>query len=73
MRFEEFERDPLAVAGNIYTKLSISGFEEARSGMEKYVRGHKGFKKNRYGYSEKTVSLVESHWSAALEKWGYKL
>lgn len=73
VRFEDFEKDPMAMAQEIYRSLSISGFEEARSGMEKYVTGHKGFKKNKYRYSDRTVSLVEENWRPALEKWGYSL
>ena len=73
VRFEDFEKDPLGMAQEIYGRLSISGFEEARSGMEKYVIGHRGFKKNRYGYSDRTRELVEKNWSDALDKWGYKI
>lgn len=73
VRFEDFEKDPLGMAQEIYGRLSVSGFENARSGMEKYVLGHKSFKKNRYNYSERTVRLVEQNWNKALEKWDYRL
>ena len=73
VRFEDFEKDPLGMAQEIYGRLSVSGFEYARSGMEKYVLGHKSFKKNRYNYSERTVRLVEQNWNKALEKWDYRL
>ena len=73
VRFEDFEKDPLGMAQEIYGRLSVSGFENARSGMEKYVLGHNSFKKNRYNYSERTVRLVEQNWNKALEKWDYRL
>lgn len=73
VRFEDFEKDPLEMVREMYGKLSIGGFEEARGGMEKYVIGHKGFKKNRYSYSSSTIELVEKHWSEAIKKWGYSL
>ena len=73
VRFEDFEKDPMGMAQEIYGRLSISGFEEARNGMAKYVIGHRGFKKNRYGYSDRTRELVENNWSDALDKWGYKI
>ena len=73
VRFEDFEKDPMGTVQEMYRRLSIGGFEEARSSMEKYVKGHKGFKKNKYSYSDRTVRLVEDNWSGALERWGYRL
>lgn len=73
VRFEDFEKDPVAMAQEMYSRLSISGFEGARSGMEKYVIDHKGFKKNRYRYSDRTVELVEKNWADAIAKWGYTI
>lgn len=73
VRFEDFEKDPMEVVRDIYRNLSISGFEEARGSMEKYVTGHKGFRKNKYSYSDRTVALVEKNWSEAIDKWGYRL
>ena len=73
VKFEDFEKDPVGMASQIYSSLSLGGFEEARSGMEKYVTGHKGFKKNRYSYSGRTVELVSENWHEAVEKWGYTI
>lgn len=73
VRFEDFEKDPMGAVQEMYRRLSIGGFEEARSSMEKYVTGHKGFRKNKYSYSDRTVRLVEDNWSGALERWGYRL
>ena len=57
----------------IYQKLSIPGFEEARADIEAYVNKKKGYKKNKYQYKPETVELVEKNWSFALEQWDYKL
>ena len=73
VKFEDFEKDPVGMASQIYGSLSLGEFEEARSGMEKYVTGHKGFKKNRYSYSGRTVELVSENWHEAVEKWGYTI
>ncbi len=73
IRFEDFEADPLNVTEETYRKLSLGGFEDARENMEKYLSGRKGFKKNKYSYSDRTVKLVEENWEAALKKWGYSL
>ena len=73
IKFEDFEAAPLDVTQETYGKLSLGGFEEARPEMEKYLSGRKGFKKNKYTYSDRTVKLVEENWEAALKKWGYSL
>lgn len=73
IRFEDFEASPLDVTGELYSKLSLGDFSSAKNDMEKYLSGHKGFKKNRYSYSDRTIKLVEGHWEDALQKWGYSL
>ncbi len=71
MRFEDFEADPVGMAGKIYSSLGLSGFEEARPAMEKYA-GQK-YSKNVYHYQDHTVRLVEEHWGYALKQWDYDL
>ncbi len=73
IKFEDFEADPLAMTEKIYKTLSLEGFEASRPAMESYVGGKRGHKKNRYDYLASTVETVETHWSRALEEWGYKL
>ena len=73
VKFEDFEADAMAMTENIYQKLSIPGFEEAREAIEKYVGGKKGYKKNKYKYDDRTVQLVEANWDFALKQWGYSL
>lgn len=73
VKFEDFEADALAMTENIYQKLSIPGFEEAREAIEKYVGGKKGYKKNKYKYDDRTVQLVQDNWDFALKQWDYSL
>lgn len=70
MRFEDFEADPVGMAGKIYSSLGLSGFEEARPAMEKYAGQNS---KNVYHYQDHTVRLVEEHWGYALKQWDYDL
>ena len=39
----------------------------------KRYRRKKGYKKNKYTYDERTVSLVQENWDFALKQWGYEL
>ena len=57
----------------IYQKLSLPGFDEAKADIEAYVNKKKGYKKNKYQYKEETIQIVEKHWSKALDEWGYTL
>ena len=66
VKFEDFEADAMGMTENIYQSLSIPGFAEARSDIEKYVGGKKGYKKNKYKYDDRTIRLVEENWDFAL-------
>ena len=71
VRFEDYEKNAFDMTQDIYRKLSLPGFEEARPAIEAYVNKKKGYKKNKYQYKPETVELVEKHWSFALEQWDY--
>ena len=73
VRFEDFEKDPVAMAEKIYKALDLGDFESVRPLMSEYAGQKKGFKKNKYQYDEHTVSAVNAHWSKAVEKWGYSI
>lgn len=71
VRFEDIEQDALGMTARIYHDLSLPGWEEARPAIEKYIGGKKGYKKNKYAYDPRTVSLVNEHWGEVLDAWGY--
>ena len=72
VRFEDIEKDAFAITQDIYQKLSIPGWQEAKPAIEKYILSKKGYKKNRYQYDPRTVQLVNEHWSEVLNDWGYE-
>ena len=71
VKFEDY--DAFDLTQEIYQKLSIPGFEEAKADIAAYVNKKKGYKKNKYQYKPETIELVEKNWSFALEQWDYKL
>ena len=73
VKFEDFEADAMGMTEKIYHDLSIPGFAEARSDIEKYVGGKKGYKKNKYKYDDRTVQLVQDNWNFALDQWNYDI
>lgn len=68
VRFEDYETNAFDMTQEIYQKLQIPGFEDARTDIEAYVNKKKGYKKNKYQYKPETVELVErtgrSPWSS---------
>ena len=48
VKFEDFEADAMGMTEHIYDALSIPGFADARTAIEQYVGGKKGYKKNKY-------------------------
>ncbi len=73
VKFEDYEADALGMTQRIYSELNLPGWEAARPAIEQYVGSKKGYKKNKYKYSDRTVSLVEEHWNYALKDWDYQL
>lgn len=72
VRFEDVEQNALAITEDIYRKLGIPGWEEAKPAIKKYIESKKGYKKNKYQYDPRTVRLVNEHWGEVLEEWGYE-
>lgn len=72
VRFEDIEQDALGITEDIYRKLGLPGWEEARPAIERYIQGKKSYRKNRYQYAPRTVRLVNQHWGKVLDEWGYE-
>ena len=72
VRFEDIEQNALAITEDIYRKLDIPGWEEAKPAIEKYIQSKKGYKKNKYQYAPRTIQLVNEHWGEVFDEWGYE-
>ena len=72
VKFEDIEHDALYIVKDIYEKLDIPGWEDARADIEKYIAGKRGYKKNKYQYDPRTVQLVNEYWGEVLDEWGYE-
>lgn len=73
IKFEDFEANAFEMTKDIYERLNIPGFEEAKTSIQNYLGKKKGYKKNQYKYDERTVRLVNEHWEFALKDWNYAL
>jgi len=72
VRFEQFEREPLAVLERIYRTLGIEGFEEVRPTFEDYLGTVDNYRKNRYGFRQVDIDRVAHRWSRFIERWEYE-
>lgn len=71
VRFEDIEQDALTITEDIYRKLGIPGWKEAKPAIEKYILSKKGYKKNHYQYEPRTIQLVNEYWGEVFDDWGY--
>ena len=72
VKFEDFEKDAMAITEHIYRELSLPGWENARPAIEKYIQGKKNYKKSHYEYDPRTLQLVNEAWGSVLDEWGYE-
>jgi len=64
IRFEDFEENSLEMLEEIYTRLRISNFNVTLPSFENYLSSMKGYKKNKYDYSDRTLKIVKEHWGS---------
>ena len=69
--YEQLVADPMASLATIYDGLALDGLEAARPRFEAYLLSVRGYRTNRYDYSEESAALVEAHWGRFLDHWGY--
>ena len=75
MRFEDFETDALGMTELRLYRYHVRPMPGLGRGPRRHCRlrgPQKGYKKNRYSYDPRTVSLVEQHWHFAIDDWGYE-
>lgn len=71
VRFEDFEAAPMPELERIYHSLELGDFASARPRFEDYLTRVRDYRKNRYPIDPRDVGLVEQHWRAFIERFGY--
>ncbi len=71
IKFEDFEADAFALTEDIYKRLDLPGFDQAKADIKKYLGKKKGYKKNKYTYDDRTLKIVDENWDMALKGWNY--
>ena len=73
LKFENFEKDPIAHLKEVYSFFGYADFEKQLPNFEKYYNSLKGYKKNKYTISQSELDRIEASWGFALNKWNYNL
>ncbi len=71
IRYDRLDASPLQCLSDIYSVLSLPGFDAARPRFEAYLASVRSFEKNRFSYSDEAAAKVEARLMPFIEKWGY--
>lgn len=70
--YDALDSRPIETLETIYSKLSLSGFDEAKPHFENYLSSVESFEKNKFKYSAVSARKVETRWDYFLKKWDYQ-
>ena len=72
LRYEDLIRDPEGQMRLLYDRLGLGGFEEALSGIRKYLAEHAGYQTNRYpSLAPELRAEIARRWAAVIGRFGY--
>ena len=70
--YEKFVVNPLDQVRQVYAKLDLPGFEEAKLGMQQHLDRQAGYVTNPYTIDKAIIQRVKKHWGFTIKRWGYK-
>jgi hypothetical protein len=73
LRFESFERDPVAHCRQIYSGLLKEDFTTTEPFFEKFIKSQKGYTKNRYRIEKSLVDRITREWGPYMTLWNYSI
>ena len=73
LRYEDLVRDPPGQLEHTYRGLGLGDFGPARSPVEVYVAGLKGYEPNRHVLLPEEREAITRRWGAILERYGYPI
>ena len=69
--YEDFVKDPVNMLGDIYEKLGIDGFEEAKPRFEKYIESLGDYKTNNFVLSDALKKKINDKLGYFIDYFGY--
>ena len=62
----------MAMIREIYERLGLQGFEEAKPGFRSYLEQMEDYKKNKHEIGSELQERIEREWAFAFKEWGYE-
>lgn len=73
IKYEDFCQDPEAWLQEIYRKLGLEGYKEARPYFEKYLDSQKGYQKNKFELKKPLRDKINARLGFYFEHYGYEM
>lgn len=71
--FENLEKNTIQVLKDLYSKLDIKGFENAKPNFENYLDSMKNYKKNLHAISRTMLNRLLSEWGFSMKIMNYEI
>jgi hypothetical protein len=73
IKYEDFEKDPLPIINEIYSRFYEKDFDTVKSNFVDYIEDQKSHSTSSYVISQVEYDIVSSKWSRYINKWNYDL
>ena len=73
VRYEDLEKDPMAVLKEIYASLDLANFEGSIPAFNAFLAAQKSYKKNQYQLSVEAQQKIDQRWAFAFSALGYSV
>ncbi len=73
LKYETFERDPLATLQDLYAHLNLGEYFRVAPLFEEYVDSQQSYKKNNHKVARTQLDYILSELEFAMNKWGYSI
>lgn len=68
--YEHLDRDPVGTLEEIYRRVELDAFDEARPRVQTYVEAQRGYRKNQFSpLSDRQRELIDEKWGFAFDEW----
>ncbi len=71
IRFEDFERQPMAELERVHRALALPGWSAAEPRFREYLDSIQGYRKNSHRHPPDEIARVGRHWEPLIRRWDY--
>ena len=71
LKYEDFEKDPYRYLKEIYDKLGLGSWEQAKDNFKAYIESQVAYKKSTNRISKRELEMVLKEWAFTMKKWQY--